>query len=123
MALKQELETWTTALAAYDKKDYNGALSHLSRIAASSKVLFNMGVISATTGNHDEAIEFLEQAVALDAFFAVAYYQMGVSLFLLEDYEAALRKFQEAFKNVGCDKGPPRLPHGLMGFPVFMLHS
>jgi tetratricopeptide (TPR) repeat protein len=110
MALKQELETWTTALAAYDKKDYNGALSHLSRIAASSKVLFNMGVISATTVNHDEAIEFLEQAVALDAFFAVAYYQMGVSLFLLENYEGALRQFQEAFTNVGCDKDPLASP-------------
>ncbi len=101
MSLKQELETWATALAAFDKQDYPLALATFSGIAESSKVLFSMGVISATTGAHEDAVGYFQDAVGFDSFLAVGYFQMGVSMFLLEDHEGALAEFENAFLYVG----------------------
>ncbi|TNY20286.1 hypothetical protein DMC30DRAFT_334738, partial [Rhodotorula diobovata] len=65
-------------------------------IADTSKVLFNMGLIHAIDGEHDQAVALFDQAIALDNFLAIAYFQSGVSQFLLGRFEAARRDFSDA---------------------------
>jgi neutrophil factor 2 len=90
MSLKAELETWASALKAYDEEDFEQALSlfsvgpsgsvpilltltsRLQRIADSSKILTNMGLIYATLGEHEAAVEQFIAATALDQYLAVA---------------------------------------------------
>lgn len=96
MSLKAELETWAAALSAYDAEDFEKSLDLFSRIADSSKILTNMGLIYATLGEHEAAVEKFIGATQLDQYLAVAYFQCGVSNFLLGNYELALRDFDEA---------------------------
>ncbi|EJD07981.1 uncharacterized protein FOMMEDRAFT_101396 [Fomitiporia mediterranea MF3/22] len=96
MSLKAELETWASALKAYDEEDFEKALDLFSRIADSSKILTNMGLIYATLGEHEAAVEQFNAATGLDQYLAVAYFQCGVSNFLLGRYDLSLRDFEEA---------------------------
>jgi hypothetical protein len=85
------------------------------RIADSSKILTNMGLIYATLGEHELAVEQFIAATGLDQYLAVAcvpsvpsydggygshapcsYFQCGVSNFLLARYELAFKDFDEA---------------------------
>lgn len=95
MSLKQEIETWVDALEHYDKQDYETALKSFEDIAETSKILFNCGVIHATLGEHDKAVECYQKAVGLDKYLAVAYFQQGVSNFLVGDFEEALANFND----------------------------
>ncbi|KAJ7251755.1 hypothetical protein B0H12DRAFT_1118761 [Mycena haematopus] len=96
MSLKAELETWAAALKAYDEEDFEKSLDLFSRIADSSKILTNMGLIYATLGEHEAAVERFIEATGLDSYLAVAYFQCGVSNFLLARYELAYKDFEEA---------------------------
>ncbi|KAF8348373.1 NADPH oxidase regulator NoxR [Amanita rubescens] len=96
MSLKAELENWAAALKAYDEENYEGALELFSGIADSSKILTNMGLIYATLGEHEHAIEKFIEAINLDQYLAIAYFQMGVSHFLLGETDVALDNFDEA---------------------------
>ncbi|KAG1728355.1 hypothetical protein EDD22DRAFT_930256 [Suillus occidentalis] len=95
-SLKVELDTWAAALKAYDEQDFENALDSFSRIADSSKILTNMGLIYATIGEHEAAVQQFMAATALDPFLAIAYFQSGVSNFLLERYDIALQNFDDA---------------------------
>lgn len=55
-----------------------------------------MGLIYATLGEHEAAVENFNAATSLDQYLAVAYFQCGVSNFLLARYELALKDFEEA---------------------------
>ncbi|KAK3374873.1 hypothetical protein B0H63DRAFT_258607 [Podospora didyma] len=95
MSLKQEIETWVAALAQYDNNEFDAALIEFEKISDTSKILFNMGVINATLGQHEQAVECYQRAVKLDQYLAVAYFQQGVSNFLLGDFEEALANFND----------------------------
>lgn len=96
MSLKAELETWAAALKAYDEEDFDKAIQLFSTIADSSKILTNIGLIYATIGEHEAAVEQFMAATQLDQFLAVAYFQCGVSNFLLQRYDLAFRDFDGA---------------------------
>jgi len=96
MSLKAELQTWAAALKAYDEDNFEHSLDLFSQIADSSKILTNMGLIYATQGDHESAVERFIEATGLDHFLAVAYFQCGVSNFLLARYDRALKDFEEA---------------------------
>ena len=96
MSLKAELETWAAALKAYDEEDFEKSLELFSSIADSSKILTNMGLIYATLGEHEAAVEQFAAATQLDQYLAVGYFQSGVSNFLLGRYDFALRDFDDA---------------------------
>ncbi|KIY65315.1 hypothetical protein CYLTODRAFT_424456 [Cylindrobasidium torrendii FP15055 ss-10] len=96
MSLKAELETWAAALKAYDEENFEQSLELFSRIADSSKILTNMGLIFATIGEHELAVEKFLEATSLDNYLAVAYFQCGVSNFLLTRYDLAFKDFEEA---------------------------
>jgi len=96
MSLKAELETWAGALKAYDEEDFERSLEQFSKIADSSKILTNMGLIYATLGEHEAAVEQFIAATGLDQYLAVAYFQCGVSNFLLGRYDLASKDFEGA---------------------------
>lgn len=52
----QEIQTWVTALGHYDNNEFDEALKDFDGIADTSKILFNMGVIHATLGEHERAV-------------------------------------------------------------------
>ncbi|KAL4785776.1 hypothetical protein BJX76DRAFT_366687 [Aspergillus varians] len=95
MSLKQEIETWVQALEHFDNQEYDRALQSFAGIADTSKILFNCGVIYATLGEHEKAVECYQSAVSLDQYLAIAYFQEGVSNFLLGDFEEALANFND----------------------------
>ncbi|KAJ5994124.1 hypothetical protein N7451_009848 [Penicillium sp. IBT 35674x] len=95
MSLKQEIETWVTALDCYDHQEFEEAIRLFNEIADTSKILFNLGVIHATLGEHEKAVECYQRAVGLDRYLAIAYFQQGVSNFLLGDFEEALANFND----------------------------
>ncbi|KAL4927692.1 putative PB1 domain protein [Aspergillus undulatus] len=98
MSLKQklqEIETWVQALDHFDAQEYDLALRSFAAIADTSKILFNCGVIYATLGEHEKAVECYQSAVSLDQYLAIAYFQEGVSNFLLGDFEEALANFND----------------------------
>ena len=95
MSLKAEIETWVSALAAYDHNEFDAALKCFEQIADTSKILFNLGVINATLGEHVRAVNYYQRAVQLDQYLAVAYFQQGVSNFLMGDFEEALANFND----------------------------
>ncbi|KAI0645325.1 hypothetical protein C8Q79DRAFT_971067 [Trametes meyenii] len=96
MSLKAEIETWAAALSAYDAEDFEKSLELFSQIADSSKILTNIGLIYATLGEHEAAVEQFTAATELDQYLAVAYFQCGVSNFLLARYDAAYADFSNA---------------------------
>jgi tetratricopeptide (TPR) repeat protein len=91
----QEIETWVAALASYDNNEFDEALKNFDAISDTSKILFNCGVIHATLGEHEKAVDCYQRAVRLDQYLAVAYFQQGVSNFLMGDFEEALANFND----------------------------
>lgn len=45
-----------TALEKYDNNEFEAALEEFDKISDTSKILFNMGVIHATLGEHEKAV-------------------------------------------------------------------
>lgn len=115
----QEIETWVQALGHYDNNEFEEALKTFGGIPDTSKILFNCGVIHATLGEHEKAVssfengvlgmvrdltrrkvECYQRAVRMDSYLAVAYFQQGISNFLVGDFEEALVNFNDTLKKL-----------------------
>ncbi|KAJ3850845.1 hypothetical protein EV368DRAFT_3166, partial [Lentinula lateritia] len=94
--LKHELDTWDAALQAYDSEDLDGALSIFEKISDTSKVAMNIGLIHMYQGNFGRAITKFTDAIKLDHFLAVGYFQRGVCHYKLRAMEKALQDFVDA---------------------------
>ncbi|KAL7626709.1 hypothetical protein AAE478_003483 [Parahypoxylon ruwenzoriense] len=119
MSLKQEIETWVAALGRYDNNEFEEALKEFDNISDTSKILFNMGVIHATLGEHEKAVECYQRAIRLDQYLAVAYFQQGVSNFLLGDFEEALANFNDTLLYL---RGNTMIDYAQLGL-LFKLYS
>ncbi|KAI0045251.1 hypothetical protein FA95DRAFT_1607870 [Auriscalpium vulgare] len=119
MSYKQELETWAAALKCYDDEDLLQSLEIFSSIADNSKTLTNMGLICATIGDHELAVEHFMNAIRCDSFLAVAYFQCGVSNFLIGRYESALKDFDDAMLFM---RGNSNINYTQLGLP-FILYN
>ncbi|KAM5353928.1 hypothetical protein ACJ41O_000578 [Fusarium nematophilum] len=119
MSLKQEIETWVAALARYDNNEFEEALAEFNNIGDTSKILFNTGVIHATLGEHEKAVEAYQRAIRLDQYLAVAYFQQGVSNFLLGDFEEALANFNDTLLYL---RGNAMIDYAQLGL-LFKLYS
>jgi hypothetical protein len=56
LTAEQEIETWVAALGRYDNNEFDEALREFEKVSDTSKILFNMGVIHATLGEHEKAV-------------------------------------------------------------------
>ena len=63
MSLKQELQTWSDALQAYEREDYDASLALFASIAESSRIHFNIGIIYATLGSLPVVTQSVRQRV------------------------------------------------------------
>ncbi|KAF7335544.1 NADPH oxidase regulator NoxR [Mycena venus] len=115
----KELEIWNAALNAYEEVDFEKALELFSRIDDSSKVLVNMALIYAVMGKHELALERLADAVALDQYLAVGYFQIGICNFHLARYKQACEAFADALLYL---RGNEVINYGQLGFK-FRLYS
>ncbi|KAG6034072.1 hypothetical protein E4U41_006701 [Claviceps citrina] len=100
MILKDEIETWVAALTRYENHEFDDALAEFEKISDTSKILFNMGVIHATLGEHEQAVECYQRAIRLDPYLAVAFFQQGVSNFLVGDFQEALANFNDTLMHL-----------------------
>ncbi|KAG5927779.1 hypothetical protein E4U42_001785 [Claviceps africana] len=100
MTLKLEIETWVAALTRYDNQEFDESLDEFEKISGTSKILFNMGVIYATMGEHEKAIEYYQRAISLDRYLAIAHFQQGVSNFLMGEFDAALINFNDTLSHL-----------------------
>ena len=57
-----------------------------------------MGLIYATVGDHETAVRHFQLATEADHYLAVAYFQCGVSNFLLERFDLAFRDFEDSLR-------------------------
>ncbi|THW12388.1 hypothetical protein D6D23_10158 [Aureobasidium pullulans] len=119
MSLKQEIETWVRALEHYDNNEFDAALRAFMTVADTSKILFNCAVIHATLGEHTQAVQCYQRAVHFDQYMAIAYFQQGVSNFLLGDFEEALANFNDTLLYL---RGNRWIDYDQLGLK-FKLHS
>ncbi|KAG9764531.1 hypothetical protein KCU73_g923, partial [Aureobasidium melanogenum] len=119
MSLKQEIETWVRALEHYDYNEYDAALRAFMTVADTSKILFNCAVIHATLGEHAQAVQCYQRAIHFDQYMAIAYFQQGVSNFLLGDFEEALANFNDTLLYL---RGNRWIDYDQLGLK-FKLHS
>ncbi|KAJ6608912.1 hypothetical protein B0H10DRAFT_2066238 [Mycena sp. CBHHK59/15] len=112
MSLKDELQTWSAALRAYDAQEYGEALVLFACTFRSSMILVNMGLIYATMGDHIGAVRLYTEATTKDPYHAVGHFQRGVSNFLLERYEVAHRDFGMA---LFCLRGHREIDYEQLG--------
>ncbi|KAJ7930534.1 NADPH oxidase regulator NoxR [Mycena leptocephala] len=119
MSTKPELETWAAAVDAYDAGEFENALDLFSRIERSSRFATSMGLIYAALGEHEAAVEQFTEATGFDTYLAVAYFQCGVSNFLLTRYELAYEDFERAMLAL---RGNPDINYEQLGLE-FRLYS
>ncbi|KAI9251506.1 hypothetical protein BDA99DRAFT_563770 [Phascolomyces articulosus] len=119
MALKLELEQWQHACEAYDNRDYDSALRAFYNMADNAKMHFNIGLILASLEDHERAVAAYSTAISMDPFFAVAYFQMGVSHFVLNHLDAAKQDFDNALQKL---RGNPIINYQQLGL-AFRLYS
>ncbi|KAI8987403.1 hypothetical protein BDF20DRAFT_850031 [Mycotypha africana] len=119
MAFKFELEQWQKACDAFDSNNYDEALKTFISIADNAKMHFNIGSIFTVVNDHKRAITAFNRAIAKDPYFAVAYFQRGVSLFLLGNLEAAKFDFDSAYQRL---RGNTLINYQQLGLP-FRLYA
>ncbi|KAI9029540.1 hypothetical protein CLU79DRAFT_734543 [Phycomyces nitens] len=100
MEFKLELDQWLNACAAFDSKDYETAVQSFLSMADNAKMHFNIGLIFAIEDDHQRAVAAYSRAINMDAYFAVAYFQKGVSQFVMNNMEAAMHDFDSAYQRL-----------------------
>ncbi|KAJ2743196.1 hypothetical protein GGI20_003923 [Coemansia sp. BCRC 34301] len=82
----------------FDEQNYSGALEMFRSIADSAKIHFNIGLILGRKGDHDGAIEAYDQALKLDQYLVVAFFQRGVAKMIQQHNPEAMDDFNNALK-------------------------
>ncbi|KAL1925262.1 uncharacterized protein VTP21DRAFT_145 [Calcarisporiella thermophila] len=100
MSLKYELENWQAAVDYFDQQDFEKCLESFKLVSESSKIYFNIGMVYANISQQEEALPWFDKAAECDQFMAIAYFQRGVSNFLLGNMVDAEADFDIALKNM-----------------------
>ncbi|ORZ17651.1 hypothetical protein BCR42DRAFT_412238 [Absidia repens] len=119
MAMKFELEQWQNACVAFDSKDYDSALKTFISLADNAKMHFNIGLVFAAVDDHERALAAYSRSIALDPYFAVAYFQKGVSQFCIGNMQEAMQDFDNAHMKL---RGNPIINYQQLGL-AFRLYS
>ncbi|KAJ7177616.1 hypothetical protein C8R46DRAFT_663149 [Mycena filopes] len=94
--MKAEILAWQSALEAQDAGDFRAAIRLFEPIADTSKILFNIALLHDRLGERGEAILKFSEALELDGYLAVGYFQRGVAYFQSQEYDKALLDFAAA---------------------------
>eukprot|EP01132_Coremiostelium_polycephalum_P008019 gene8019-9864_t len=77
--LKQTIKKWNQSLDSYKGGNVNEAISLLSSVDPTSKVLYNLGVMNIRANNLKSAIDCFTRSVQLDKYLAISYFMRGVA--------------------------------------------
>lgn len=93
-------QAWSgKATAQFLAKDYFNAQASFNRALAlnpdSHRLKYNLGSLWAKLGNYDKASELYAQATKLEPNFAVAWRDLGLSLYLQDRYQEAALAFTQ----------------------------
>ncbi|ESO86338.1 hypothetical protein LOTGIDRAFT_235403 [Lottia gigantea] len=100
MSLKQNIILWAEAVKLYEDGDLIECLEQLNKVNVSAKIRYNQGIVNSRLGNSDKAIEYLSQALQLDSFMSVAYFQRGLLFFDLHRYNEAEKDLEDSLINL-----------------------
>jgi Tetratricopeptide repeat. len=98
MTSKSEIAIWTAAGELFFENQPMEAIEAFSQINSYSKVLFNLGMIYSFMGDYENADSMFEKSLRKDQFFAAAYFQKGLALFELHEYDLAIRCYRFSLK-------------------------
>ncbi|KAG0171764.1 hypothetical protein DFQ30_000447 [Apophysomyces sp. BC1015] len=69
-------------------------------MADNAKMHFNIGLIFATVDDHERALAAYSRSISMDPYFAVAYFQKGVSQFVMNNMDGAMQDFDNAYQKL-----------------------
>ncbi|KAJ1679114.1 hypothetical protein EV182_002701, partial [Spiromyces aspiralis] len=120
MSNKEELELWVKAASDFDQENYDLAIANFNLMDDSAKKFFNLGVVHTRNGDTAKAqIQCYSEAVRLDRYLAVAYFQRGVVRMIKQENQDALDDFNEALK---CLRGNQFIDYTQIGL-VYKMYS
>ncbi|THU93558.1 TPR-like protein [Dendrothele bispora CBS 962.96] len=118
-ALQEELEVWDRALRAFDVKNYETALTTFELFSYTSTIVTNIGLIRVLQGKYELATKSFSDAIELDRFLAIAFFQRGVCYLHLKLFEKASEDFGETQIKL---RGNTCINYEVLGLR-FILHS
>ncbi|KAJ7065249.1 hypothetical protein C8F01DRAFT_982295 [Mycena amicta] len=86
----------------------------------SAMVSNNMGLLHMALGRHEKALRRFTDAMTRDNYLTIAYFQRGVSHFLLERYRPAGRDFKRAWLSL---RGTDEINYEPLGLPFRLFAS
>ncbi|KAF7317840.1 NADPH oxidase regulator NoxR [Mycena kentingensis (nom. inval.)] len=118
--LKDQLVLWAAAKDAVASNDLQAALSHFRKMEPSAIISNNIGLVYTALGRHERALRHFADAQTRDNYLTIAYFQRGVSHFLLERYRPAGRDFKRAWLSL---RGMDEINYELLGLPFRLFAS
>jgi hypothetical protein len=73
-------------------------LNYFKLAGSFSRIEFNKAMAHYASFHYSISVYHLLRAIELDAYFAVAYFQLGIAYFQLEDFINALISFERCLK-------------------------
>jgi tetratricopeptide (TPR) repeat protein len=93
MATIEELTYWNEATESYKKGDLKNALELMRQVGSCAKILFNIGMIYLQTRDYESSEIMFSQSLRQDEYLCVGYLQKGYCLFMVNDFDTALKCF------------------------------
>jgi len=90
---------WKAAIRTYDEGDIESALKLFFEVDLCPKSAYNVGILEMKLEQFEEAKAGFTQALQLDPNFSVAYLQLGVCHYILDEMKEASRHFQAAIES------------------------
>lgn len=109
----QNTEQWSEAVQLFEKGQLMKSVQKFGKLANSSKIFFNIGVIFQLLERHKEAISEFTKAVKRDPYFSVAYFLRGISQHLLGELDDSVNSFCDALDHM---RGNDEIDYTQLGF-------
>ncbi|KAJ3029653.1 hypothetical protein HDV00_009469 [Rhizophlyctis rosea] len=103
MTSKDDIVIWTQGVDAYAEGNIPEAVDRFKSLSHFAKPLFNLGQIHLSLNRINDALDYFTRAVVLDPFMAVAFFQRGYALFLLNQLSDAARMYAKGLEVAGLE--------------------
>lgn len=106
--LKEALDRNTKAEAAYEQiyeepaKALKTLLDLLPREGDNPRLIYAIALAYRLLGNHEKAIFYLEEALALDPTYMDVNHEMGINYAMINDFKTAVTYFRRVFQATGA---------------------
>jgi neutrophil factor 2 len=95
----EQFIVWQNALSFFECRQFMKAHNEFMKISKfGAKLLYNIAILNINMGNIDDALLYFKNAINQDEYFALAYFQIGILQFNVQDYAAAIDSFLKCFQ-------------------------